>query len=159
MKLLTIFFAFTLMVFASCEKNNDNTATSNGDITVDIGTNNLKFKFSKFTTPVDSINLAFESKEMYNCNLYRINALTNTTNSNTDITLYGIYYASGFCVYGNYPATFTQPIKPLKEGKYKLKVKKADRTYEGEITVKNKVYTINWQYDDIMTIDEKQFTL
>jgi hypothetical protein len=148
-----------LFFVISCKKDDNASDAIKGEIKIDIGPNNLKFKFSKFIAPVDSIKLSFESKDLFNCNLYRYNALASSDNSNINIKIYNIYYTNGFCTYGNFPATYDYPIKPLQKGIYKLIIQKYDRTYNGTITVDNNKYKIDWQYQNILAIDEKEFLL
>lgn len=149
-----LFLLVAVVFLFSCKKETKQAFVVEQIINIDVRNNEVTLKLSKISY-TDSVIFKYSTAQLYDCNLYRLNYSLDRTDTEYNFVLGNIYYATGYCQWGMFPATATYQAKDLVNGNYIINVKKNNQTYTGKLTVTSTSYAFDWAHDAVMKIEPK----
>jgi hypothetical protein len=157
MKIYLLLIVLLAGIWAGCKKNgnaDDYTRT----FYFDVKNLDLIIGMKKVHNLTDSFYFELATKDMYNCDKYRINTSQEDDGKTFKITCGNIIQEGGQCIYGAYPAIYLYKSPKLAEGRYRIIVKKNTAEFEGELIVTANNYAFDWVHDEHgAKIDPKNF--
>jgi hypothetical protein len=152
------FYLLIAIVLIACNKAKvDEPFVS--EVKVQLENFNFEMEFERVDYISKDVVFKFSTKEIFNCDRWRINCFDTDNSANKSLEFGSLFFATGYCTYGPFPATAEYRTPLFAEGKHKFTVVRDNQSYEGEIIVKGNKIEVVWGYDDVMKIKTKQFSL